>query len=133
MSASPTGTVTFLFTDIETSTALVQAHPAAWESARQRHHAILRLVSEAHSGHVFQVIGDAFCIAFPTASDGLRAALTAQRALQVEALVELPIRVRMGLHTGAAEERDGDYHGYIAVAQVQRVSRAGEGQPACSP
>jgi len=55
----PSGTVTFLFTDIEGSTKLAQAHPAAWEAARQRHHAILREACAAHHGYVFQIIGDA--------------------------------------------------------------------------
>ena len=121
MTLPPTGTVTFLFTDIEGSTKLAQQHPAEWESARQRHHAILREATEAHQGYVFQVIGDAFCVAFPTASDALQAALDAQRALQAEAWGETPIRVRMGLHTGAADARDGDYHGYLTLAHVQRV------------
>ena len=77
----PTGTVTFLFTDIEGSTQLAQAHPAEWEAARARHHAILRAAAETHQGNVFQVVGDAFCIAFHNASDALAAALDAQRAL----------------------------------------------------
>jgi predicted ATPase/class 3 adenylate cyclase/predicted negative regulator of RcsB-dependent stress response len=117
----PTGTVTFLFTDIEGSTKLAQGHPAAWESARQRHHAILRTATEAHQGYIFQIIGDAFCAAFQTAGNGLQAALAAQRALQAEAWGETLIRVRMGLHTGAADTRDGDYHGYLTLAHVQRV------------
>jgi predicted ATPase/class 3 adenylate cyclase len=117
----PTGTVTFLFTDIEGSTNLAQLHPAKWEGARQRHHAIVRAAAEAHHGHVFQIVGDAFCVAFPTASDGLQAALDTQRTLQAEPWGETPIRVRMGLHTGAAEVRDGDYHGYLTLAHVQRV------------
>src|SRR5437868_7061766 len=103
MSALPTGTVTFLFTDIEGSTKLAQAHPDEWEAARQRHDAILRDAIETHQGYVFQIIGDAFCIAFSTALDALSAVLEAQRALQAEAWGETPIRVRMGLHTGAAE------------------------------
>src|SRR5438477_8894082 len=121
MSLPPSGTVTFLFTDIEGSTRLAQAHPADWESARQRHHAILGAAIEAHQGYVFQIIGDAFCVAFTTASNGLQAALTAQRALHTEAWGETPICVRMGLHTGAAEFRDGQYHGYLTLAHVQRV------------
>src|SRR5713101_5524206 len=117
----PTGTVTFLFTDIEGSTKLAQTHPLEWESARQRHHAILREATEAHQGYIFHIIGDAFCVAFPTASHGLQAALAGQRALQAEAWGETPIRVRMGLHTGVAEARDGDYQGYRTLAHVQRV------------
>ncbi|MBI5876120.1 MAG: hypothetical protein HZB53_00595 [Chloroflexi bacterium] len=81
MTTPPTGTVTFLFTDIEGSTRLAQAHPTEWEAARQRHHAILRAAAETHHGYVFQIVGDAFCVAFATAPDALAAALDAQRAL----------------------------------------------------
>ena len=128
MADFPTGTVTFLFTDIEGSTKLAQQHPAEWEAARQRHHAILREAIETHQGHVFQIIGDAFCVAFATALDALcrrnlRAARPASRSLGRDA----PIRVRMGLHTGAAEARDGDYHGYLTLAHVQRVMSAAYG------
>jgi class 3 adenylate cyclase len=83
--AFPTGTVTFLFTDIEGSTKLAQAHPAAWPAAQARHHALLRATVEAHHGYVFQVIGDAFCIAFATALDALLGAVEAQRAVGAEA------------------------------------------------
>src|SRR5262249_53628191 len=115
MSSTPTGTVTFLFTDIEGSTRLAQAHPTAWETARLRHHAILQDTVERNHGYVFQIVGDAFCAAFRTADDGLRAVLDAQRALQAEPWGETIIRVRMGLHTGAAEFRDGEFHAYLTL------------------
>jgi class 3 adenylate cyclase len=83
MAGIPAGTVTFLFTDIEGSTKLAQAHPDLWESLRERHHAILQSAIDAHDGYVFQIIGDAFCAAFHTAKDGLKAALDAQRKLPV--------------------------------------------------
>ena len=121
MANPPTGTVTFLFTDIEGSTRLAQAHPAAWEAARQRHHALVQAAIEAHQGYVFQLIGDAFCVAFETAPNALAAALEAQRALQAEAWGDTPVKVRMGLHTGAAEAHDGDYRAYLTLVQVQRV------------
>ena len=127
MSSPPTGTVTFLFTDIEGSTDLAQTHPAGWDAAAARHHAILRSAVEKYNGYVFQIIGDAFCVAFPTASDGLQGSLAAQRLLQSEAWGEIPIRVRMGLHTGAAAYRDGDYQGYLTLAQVQRVMSVAHG------
>src|SRR5690348_4891443 len=107
MSLPPTGTVTFLFTDIEGSTRLAQTYPAEWETARQRHHTILNEAIEAHHGDVFQVSGDAFCAAFTTAAAGVLAALEAQRALQREDWGAILIRVRMGLHTGTAEWRNG--------------------------
>src|SRR5262245_20166284 len=112
MSALPSGTVTFLFTDIEGSTKLWEQHPQAMRSALARHDSILRQAIESHNGYVFKTVGDAFCAAFRTAADALAAALAAQHALIGEAWGETgALRVRMALHTGAAEERDGDYFG----------------------
>ncbi len=62
----PTGTVAFLFTDIQGSTQLWQKHPAAMPQALTRHHALLSQAIESHGGYVFQIIGDAFCGAFHT-------------------------------------------------------------------
>jgi predicted ATPase/class 3 adenylate cyclase len=121
MAGLPTGTVTFLFTDIEGSTKLAREHPETWETARARHHAILREAIECHQGYVFQIIGDAFCVAFHTVKDGLKAALDGQRKLQIEDWAQTPIKVRMGLHTGAAENNGSDYRGYLTMARVQRV------------
>jgi len=78
MSDLPSGTVTFLFTDIEASTKLAQQYPNQWEALRARHHAILQSAMDGYNGYVFQIIGDAFCVAFHTARDGLQAALDAQ-------------------------------------------------------
>ena len=127
MADLPSGTVTFLFTDIEGSTKLAQQHPGTWEAARRRHHAILHQSSEVHRGQVFQIVGDAFCIVFRTAADALNTSVAAQRALQAEAWGETPVRVRMGLHTGAAEFHAGEYHGYLTLAHVQRVMSAAYG------
>jgi predicted ATPase/class 3 adenylate cyclase len=128
MSHLPSGTVTFLFTDIEASTRLAQQHPQAWEAARQRHHALLRAAVEAHGGHVFQVVGDAVCAAFATAAGALQAALAGQQALHAEPWGDTPVRVRMGLHTGPAEPHEGgDYRGYLTLVRVQRVMAAGHG------
>jgi len=121
MNELPSGTVTFLFTDIESSTKLAQEHPDKWETLRERHHAILQSAIDTHHGYVFQIIGDAFCAAFHTASDGLHAALDAQRKLQTEAWGQTPVKVRMGLHTGAAEFQENGYRGYLTMARVQRV------------
>ena len=79
--AHPSGTVTFLFTDVEGSTLLARRDQQAWSSARDRHDAILRSAIESQGGYVFQVIGDAFCAAFSTAGDALLAAVEAQREL----------------------------------------------------
>jgi len=69
-----TDTVTFLFTDIAGSTKLAQAHPKIWETARARHDAVLREAIESNQGYIFNILGDAFCSAFHTAGDALRAA-----------------------------------------------------------
>jgi predicted ATPase/class 3 adenylate cyclase len=114
--------VTFLFTDIEGSTKLAQAQPDQWESVRERHHAILQAAMDAHNGFVFQIIGDAFCVAFHTAGDALRAALKSQHDLHTEKWGESIVKVRMGIHTGKAEIQTGsDYHGYLTLSRVQRV------------
>src|SRR5947209_7689560 len=81
MGALPTGTITFLFTDIEGSTKLWEQQPDAMRLALARHDALLRVAIERNGGHVFKTIGDAFCAAFAQAPDALAAALTAQRAL----------------------------------------------------
>jgi class 3 adenylate cyclase len=116
MAGAPTGTVTFLFTDIEGSTKLAREQPDTWEMFRARHHAILRGAMECYQGYVFQIIGDAFCVAFPTAGEALRAAAKAQADLHVENWHSTPIKVRMGIHTGKADlQENGQYHGYLAM------------------
>src|SRR5437588_11675179 len=80
----PTGTVTFLYTDIEGSTRRWEQSPDAMKAAVERHDTILREAIEANGGTVFRTMGDAFCAAFPTAPQALSAALAAQRALQGE-------------------------------------------------
>jgi class 3 adenylate cyclase len=118
--ARPTSTPTFLFTDIEGSTRLWEAHPDAMHQAVARHDALVRQNVEAHGGFVFKTLGDAFCAAFGTAPDALAAALGAQQALHAEPWPEaVRIRARMALHTGASESRDGDYFG----PQLNHVAR----------
>ena len=108
MASPPTGTVTFLFTDIEGSTKLWEHDAPAMQAALARHDELLRWVIEERGGYVFKTVGDAFCAAFPTAPDALEAALSAQRTLFADEWPQTgPLRVRMALHTGAAEERDG--------------------------
>jgi len=118
----PTGTVTFLFTDIESSTKLAQDHPDQWEDWRHRHHAILYSAIERSNGFIFQIIGDAFCAAFHTAGDALRAAVIAQQGLVAGKWGQAAIKVRMGIHTGKAEIQGGsEYQGYLTMSWVQRV------------
>jgi predicted ATPase/class 3 adenylate cyclase len=127
MAESHTGTITFLFTDVEGSTSLWERNPEAMSEALSRHDEILRTAIEAHDGHVFKTVGDAFHATFSAAPDALDAALEAQRALLREEWEETgPLRVRMALHTGAAEERDGDYFG-PSLNRIARLLSAGHG------
>ena len=127
MSALPTGTVTFLFTDIEGSTKLWEQHHDAMRVALARHDTLLQHAIENNNGVVFKTIGDAFCAAFATAPDALNAANIAQCALHAEPWPDaLSLRVRMALHTGAAELRDNDYFGQ-PLNRVARLLDAGHG------
>src|ERR1700737_2947534 len=123
----PSGTVTFLFTDIEGSTRLWETQREAMTTALERHDALLRQCIESRGGHVFKTVGDAFCAAFATAASAVDAALAAQRSLHAERWPEhAPIRARMALHTGAAEMRDGDSFG-PPLNQVARLLAVGHG------
>lgn len=124
----PSGTLTFLFTDIEGSTQGWEQHPQAMQAAVARHDAILRQAVEAHHGTVFKTVGDAFYAAFSTAAEALEAALEGQRALATEHWdPEVVPRVRMALHTGTAEERDNDYFG-PDLNRIARLLAAGHGE-----
>jgi predicted ATPase/class 3 adenylate cyclase len=133
MSALPTGTVTFLFTDIEGSTRLWQQHPEPMKQALLRHHALLQQSIESSNGYVFQIVGDAFCAAFHTAAGGVAAALAAQRALAAEPWGETgPIRVRMALHTGTAdlhagEHKAGEYMSGLTLSHTARLLSVAHG------
>jgi predicted ATPase/class 3 adenylate cyclase/Tfp pilus assembly protein PilF len=127
MAEPHTGNITFLFTDVEGSTSLWERTPKAMSEALSRHDEILRTTIEAHNGHVFKTVGDAFHATFSAAPDALEAALEAQRVLLHEAWdLTGPLRVRMALHTGPAEERDGDYFG-PSLNRVARLLSAGHG------
>jgi class 3 adenylate cyclase len=127
VASPPTGTVTFVFTDIEGSTELWENDPEAMQAALARHDEILAGAIYAKEGYVFKTVGDAFCATFPTASDALEATLEAQRTLLSEQWQQPgPLRVRMALHTGAAEEREGDYFG-PPVNRVARLLSAAHG------
>src|SRR5918999_4588346 len=127
MASPPTGTLTFLFTDIEGSTKLWEHDAPAMQAALARHDELLKSSIGNHGGYVFKTVGDAFCCAFPTASDALEAALQTQRRLLSSEWEHIgPLRVRMALHTGAAEERDGDYFG-PPVNRVARLLSAAHG------
>jgi predicted ATPase/class 3 adenylate cyclase len=120
MADLPSGTVTFLFTDIEGSTRKWQAHPSAMAAAVARHDALLEAEMARHGGAVFKTVGDAFCVAFSRPDHALSAALAAQVALHRVGWGDVGgLRVRMALHAGAADERDGDYFG----PPVNRIAR----------
>ena len=127
MSNLPSGTVTFLFTDIEGNTKLAQQYSDEMPTLLGRHHEILNQAIEARNGSVFQIVGDSFCAAFHTADNALNAALDAQRLLLHESWSSAPIKVRMGLHTGPAERHESGYRGYLTLARVQRVMSCGHG------
>ncbi len=123
----PTGTVTFLFTDIEGSTTLWEQQPQAMSAALACHDAILREIITAHSGVVFKTVGDAFHAVFATAPAAIDAALALQRALHAEpAGSSCQLRVRLALHTGVAELREGDYFG-PPLNRVARLLAAAHG------
>ena len=112
--------MTFLFTDVEGSTPLWDAFPDAMGVALARHDEIVRSAIESHGGYVFSTHGDEFAAAFERAGDAVAAALAAQRELSAEQWRGgVVLRVRMGLHSGEVEERDGDYFG----APVNRAAR----------
>ncbi len=116
----PSGTVTFLLTDIEGSTARWEHHEQAMRDVIDRHDALLRQTITAHRGAVWKTMGDGFYAVFETAPDALSAALDIQRALRSESWSEVGgLRVRAVLMTGEAEWRDGDYSAPV----VNRVSR----------
>jgi len=127
MPGLPTGTVTILFTDIEGSTRLWEQHPDEMAAALARHETLLRFAIESAGGYVFKTVGDAFCATFAAARDAVGAAGSAQRSLHVETWPEkAALKVRMALHTGECEERDGDYFG-PAVNRVARLEATAHG------
>jgi len=123
----PGGTVTFLFTDIEGSTTRWEQQSEAMRVALTRHDTLLRAAIHAHGGTVFKTMGDSFHAVFRAAADAVAAAVDAQRRLQAESWEEIGgLRVRMALHTGAAELRDGDYYG-TTLNRVARLTSIGHG------
>jgi predicted ATPase/class 3 adenylate cyclase len=124
----PTGTVTFLFSDIEGSTPLWEREPRQMQMALERHNAILHASVAATEGHVYKIIGDAFQAAFDVSSQALQAALAAQRALAAEAWpTSTPLRVRMGLHVGHAQSQGDDYLTTHTLNRVARMMSAAHG------
>ncbi|MFY9781008.1 MAG: adenylate/guanylate cyclase domain-containing protein [Candidatus Baltobacteraceae bacterium] len=125
----PTGAVTFLFTDIEGSTRRWEANPEAMRLALRRHDALVRTALEGHGGYVFKTIGDAFCTAFQETASAVRGALEVQRALAREDWDAVGgLSVRIALHAGSVDERDGDYFGppLNRVARLLSIAHGGQ-------
>ena len=129
MSDLPSGTVTFLFTDIEGSTALWEQDQAAMRLAVDRHLELLDAAIADHGGHRYQIVGDAVQAAFATAHDALAAAVQAQQAIANELWsLPAPIRVRMALHAGeATADTAGDYHQVPALNRLSRLLAVAHG------
>jgi predicted ATPase/class 3 adenylate cyclase len=125
----PAGTVTFLFTDIEGSTKLWEQYPEAMKIALARHDEILRRTIEKHRGYIIKTTGDGVHAAFGTALDGVSAALNVQQAFYAAKWDEInphQVKIRIGLHTGEAEARAGDYYG-PALNRAARLMSVGHG------
>jgi len=134
----PSGTVTFLFTDIEGSTKLWEKYPETMKSALAGHDSILKEAIETNHGYIIKTTGDGVHAVFVTAMDAINAAVDAQHAFQPSEFIvkhpdegktsEVLLRVRMGLHTGEAELRDGDYYGGTLnrAARIMGVANGGQ-------
>ncbi len=129
----PSRTFTFLLTDIEGSTRLWEDVPQEMRSALARHDQILRRVTDLHGGTIFSSSGDSFAVAFREAPSAIHAAVEAQRLLRGSTDPEAPeLRVRMGIHTGAAQERDDNFFGPALNRCARLMSVAHGGQILCS-
>jgi predicted ATPase/class 3 adenylate cyclase len=127
MSGLPSGTVTFLFTDIEGSTRLLRRLGERYAEVVGRHDRVVRAACAGHGGREISTQGDAFFVAFPRAGDAVAAAVQVQRALAVEPWPEdASVRVRMGLHTGEPMVGATDYIG-LAVHRAARICAVGHG------
>ena len=119
--------LTFLFTDIERSSELWETHPQAMGRALAQHDSLLTGIFQEHGGTVFKTVGDAFCVAFAHAQEAVSAAFATQKGLAEAAWEETgPLRVRIAVHSGVAELRDGDYFG-PTLNRVARVLSVGHG------
>src|SRR5262249_54401330 len=124
----PSGTVTFLFTDIEGSTRRWEENSPGMAAAVERHLALLRGTVESNGGFLFKIIGDAIQAAFATAPQALAAPIAAPRALSADVTDESPpLQIRMALHTGEAFPHDGDYLA-PSLNRLARLLATGSGE-----
>src|SRR5579862_6363237 len=129
----PSGTVTFLFTDIEGSTQLWESSPASMQDALEAHDRMVKEAVDACGGYVFATGGDGFAAAFARAGDAVSAAVSARGALEEHGWpADAIVRVRMALHTGEAVERDGDYFGPAVNRTARLLAITHGGQVVCS-
>jgi len=125
--AAPSGTVTFLFTDIQGSSRLWEQHPVQMTAAIARHDELLHAAVTEHDGVVFATAGDGIAVAFRTPTDAVAAARSIRTALDAEQWPDpVDLKVRLGVHTGEAVERNGDYLG-ATVNRAARVMAAAHG------
>jgi len=129
-SVMPSGTVAFLFTDIEGSTARWETDPIGMRAALASHDELLKSVVETHGGVMFASMGDGIGAAFRRAGDAVAAAVEVQRLLTRHSSYDggRALRIRMGIHTGEAEERDGNYYGPTVnrAARLMGVAHGGQ-------
>ncbi len=128
MRGQPSGTVTFLFSDIQGSTRLWDEDPLRMEVALLRHDKLIHEIVTKHLGFTFKTVGDQFCVVFQRAADAVLAAIDIQKSISAETW-DLPwaLKVRIGIHTGDTHERDGDYYGQT-VNRVARIEAAAHGE-----
>ena len=131
VTSPPGGVLTFLFTDLEGSTAAWERDARAMDTALRRHDRVVSTAIAQGGGYVFSRAGDSFAAAFASPSDAVRAAVQAQRELKAS-VGRLDLAVRMGLHTGEANERDGDYFGPVVNRAARLMATAHGGQVVCS-
>lgn len=122
LSGLPTGTVTFLFSDVEGSTELSRQHGAAWGDLRAEHRRVLSEAFAEHGGAVVETEGDAFFVVFDRATDAVAAAVAAQRALEAAS----DVRVRIGIHTTEPHVHADGYVG-VGVSRSARICAAAHG------
>jgi predicted ATPase/class 3 adenylate cyclase len=118
---------TFLFTDIEGSTRLAQHFPVGMVTSLEKHNNILSRIFKEYNGIVFEIIGDAYCVAFDTSEDAVNSSVEVQRKLLEEDWGEAEIKVRMGIHTGFAQRSGDKFSGYITMARTHRIMSAANG------
>ena len=121
MSELSQGEVNFLFTNLEGSAAMWERYPQQMPAAQARHDAIIHAAIEGNHGYIFQNLGDTICTVFGNVDDALCAALAIQRGFAETYWGEQRLMVRVALHNGPAEVRDGEYFGPPTLNRLSRL------------